>query len=96
MTNVASVRQALTTDRLLGRVGSSELLIAYGVLPIGALAGGLLGASLGVREALLASMLVRLPLPIGLVLASPLPRLRTLPTTVATSESEPAGIDAVR
>lgn len=96
MTNVACVRQALTTDRLLGRVGSRELLIAYGVLPIGALAGGLLGASLGVREALLASMLVRLPLLLGLVLVSPLPRLRTLPTTVATSESEPAGIDAVR
>ncbi len=77
--SVASIRQAATPDRLLGRVGSSELFVGYGVLPVGALLGGVLASRIGVGETLLISMLAQLPLLMVLLLASPLPTLRELP-----------------
>jgi Na+/melibiose symporter-like transporter len=73
---VRSIRQAVTRAELLGRVGSAELLIGYGMLPIGALLGGSIAAAIGAREALLVSMLVRLPLLLALLFSSPLPKFR--------------------
>src|SRR5260370_672932 len=56
-----SLRQRITPDRLLGRVNSSYRLVAWGTMPLGAAAGGLL------------AQLLRLPvvfaLTAGLVLA---------------------------
>ncbi len=86
--NVASVRQAVTPDRLLGRVGSSNLFVGYGALPIGALLGGALASQIGVREALLIAMLVQLPLLLALMLASPLPKLPALPSRPAEEGPE--------
>ncbi len=76
--NAASIRQAVTPNRLLGRVGSAGLFFAWGALPVGALLGGLLGSRVGVREALLAAGLIRLPL-VAWVLFSPLRAMRRLP-----------------
>jgi len=45
-----SLRQSITPERLLGRVTSSMVLVQAGLLPVGALAGGLLAQSIGVRE----------------------------------------------
>mgnify|MGYP003693912949 CR=1 FL=1 len=45
--NAVSVRQALTPDRLRGRVNATMRFIAGGMLPIGALIGGALGTILG-------------------------------------------------
>lgn len=81
--NVASIRQAVTPNRLLGRVGSSNLFVGYGALPIGALLGGAVASRIGVRETLLISMLAQLPLLLALLLTSPLPKLRTLPSFLA-------------
>jgi MFS family permease len=74
-----SFRQALTPDRLLGRMNATMRFLAWGALPLGALAGGLLAEWLGVRTTLLvtalAGSLAFLP-----VFLSPLRTMRTLPT----------------
>ncbi len=51
--NQTSLRQALVPDRLLGRVNASFWMVVRGVVPLGALLGGLLGTQLGLRTALL-------------------------------------------
>ncbi|HSH77578.1 MAG TPA: MFS transporter [Herpetosiphonaceae bacterium] len=47
-----SLRQALTPDRLLGRVNATRRFVVFGIGPIGALTGGLLGQWLGLRGSL--------------------------------------------
>lgn len=51
--NQLSLRQQITPDRLLGRVGASIQFIGVGTLPVGALLGGLLGTLIGLRLAFL-------------------------------------------
>jgi len=51
--NERSLRQAIIPDRLLGRATASFQLVVEGVGPMGALAGGLLGSLVGVRQTLL-------------------------------------------
>jgi MFS family permease len=58
-----SLRQAITPDRLRGRVNATRYVAFFGVMPLGALLGGLLGATIGIRSTLLAAGL-------GLVLAA--------------------------
>jgi len=50
--NAISLRQAVTPNRLLGRVNASMELMAEGVGPLGALAGGVLGGLIGVQNTL--------------------------------------------
>lgn len=50
--NQASIRQALTPDHLRGRAGATARFVAMGVVPVGALLGGVLGEILGLRETL--------------------------------------------
>jgi predicted MFS family arabinose efflux permease len=58
--HVVSLRQAITPDRLLGRVNASYRTLTYGAIPLGALLGGFLGEAIGLRPTLLASGLVLL------------------------------------
>ncbi|MFP3465115.1 MFS transporter [Leifsonia sp. SIMBA_070] len=44
-----SLRQRVTPTRLLGRLNSAYRLLAWGTMPLGAVAGGLIGQTLGVR-----------------------------------------------
>jgi MFS family permease len=44
-----SLRQQITPVRLLGRVNSAYRVVAWGTMPLGAAAGGLLGQFLGLR-----------------------------------------------
>lgn len=50
--NETSLRQAVTPDHLLGRVNSAMHLLFWGVLPVGALAGGALARPMGIRATL--------------------------------------------
>ena len=50
--NDVTLRQSVSPPRLLGRVNASSDLIVAGAGPVGALAGGVLGEWLGVRETL--------------------------------------------
>ena len=44
-----SLRQRITPDHLLGRMNATYRLFAWGVMPIGALLGGLVAEVLGLR-----------------------------------------------
>ena len=72
--NEVSLRQSIIPDRLLGRANASIEFVSQGMAPLGALAGGVLGETIGVRPTLLIAA-------IGIALASlwiflsPIPRL---------------------
>jgi predicted MFS family arabinose efflux permease len=75
---LGSLYAALVPDPLRARVSGAFLLVNYGVRPIGAVAGGLLAAAVGLQATMwvtaagaLAGVLWLLP--------SPIPRLRELP-----------------
>ena len=82
LTNVCdlSLRQTLAPDGFLGRVNSAMHLMFRGVLPAGALAGGALADSIGVRNTMLLGGVGFLLSTLFLVF-SPVRGLRELPAT---------------
>jgi MFS family permease len=55
-----SLRQVITPDRLVGRVNSTFQLLSFGIMPLGAALGGVLGRTLGLRSPFLIGGLVLL------------------------------------
>jgi MFS family permease len=51
-TNIVGITllQAITPDRLLGRMNASRRFVVWGVIPLGGLTGGALGSHVGLRE----------------------------------------------
>ena len=47
-----SLRQAITPDRMLGRVNSVSRFAMWGIMPLGSLLGGVVGSTLGLRPAM--------------------------------------------
>jgi MFS family permease len=47
-----SLRQAITPDRMLGRVNAVSRFLMWGTIPLGTLLGGALGSTIGLRETL--------------------------------------------
>jgi MFS family permease len=84
--NQVSFRQRLCPDRLLGRMNATMRFVVWGVLPIGALVGGILGAAFGLRTTLWIGAVGQALAGIWL-LASPMRSLRDFPD--ARPESEP-------
>lgn len=84
-----SFRQRLTPDRMLGRMNATVRFLVWGMRPLGALFGGVIGQFHGARTALwaaaLAACLAFLP-----VLLSPLRNMRGLPTPA--EETEPVEV----
>ncbi len=85
--HVMTIRQSVTPDRLLARMNASYRTLGYGMVPIGALLGGLIGELLGLRAALLVGAVGIACAPLW-VIFSPVPRIRRLDDVVAA-----AGID---
>jgi MFS family permease len=50
--NQVGLRQAITPDRMLGRMNATMRFVVWGTLPIGALIGGALGEAIGLRATL--------------------------------------------
>ncbi|MFC6017176.1 MFS transporter [Plantactinospora solaniradicis] len=73
-----SYRQHVTPARLLGRVNAAFLWVCYGVIPLGALFGGALGAQLGLRPALWICVIGTWSAAL-FVLFSPLRKMRDMP-----------------
>jgi len=73
--NGISLVQAITPDRMLGRMTASRRFVVWGVIPFGGLIGGALGTEFGLRTALwvgaVGAALAFLPL-----VSSPLPHIR--------------------
>jgi len=76
--NVGAIITARTPDRIRARAGGAFRFINYGVRPIGALLGGVLGTALGVREAILVTTILATG-GVLFLLGSPVLRLRELP-----------------
>ena len=78
--SILSYRQRITPPELLGRVNAAFLWVCFGVVPLGALAGGLLGSQWGLRPALVVCALGTWSAAL-FVLLSPLRTMRDLPAT---------------
>jgi predicted MFS family arabinose efflux permease len=76
--NVGAVISARTPDRIRARSSGAFRFINYGIRPIGAVLGGALGATVGVRETLFVVTLASL-LGVLWLVRSPVIRLRDLP-----------------
>jgi MFS family permease len=72
-----SVRQALTPRHLLGRVNATRRVAAFGIQPVGALLGGVLGTSFGLHAALLVAALINV-VAVASVARSPLAHVREM------------------
>lgn len=77
--HVVSIRQTATPDRLLGRMNASYRTVVYGVIPLGALVGGVLGELIGLRTTLAVAAVGLVFAPFW-VLRSPIPRMQRLPS----------------
>ncbi|MFG1653249.1 MFS transporter [Micromonospora sp. NPDC049275] len=82
--NVAatSYQQHITPDRILGRVNASFMWVCLGVIPLGALFGGVLGTQIGLRGALWVCVLGTWSAALFVVF-SPLRRMRDMPAESA-------------
>ena len=84
--NQVSLRQAITPERMQGRMNATMRFIVWGTIPIGSIVGGTLGGLIGLHETIwigaIGGVFVFLP-----VFFSPVRRLRTIPAAVA---EEPA------
>ena len=78
--NQLTLRQAITPQRLLGRMNSVARFMYWGTMPIGSALGGVVAEALGLREMLLfaaiGSALAGIPIAL-----SPIRKLRELPET---------------
>jgi MFS family permease len=83
---LGSLRQALTPDRLLGRVISAFRLFSYGTVPLGSLLGGVLARSFGLRAPFVGAGVV---IPLAAVLCLPAVNARTLAEARAAAGLEP-------
>jgi predicted MFS family arabinose efflux permease len=54
--NQVSFRQRVTPERMLGRMNATVRFVVFGLLPVGALAGGAIGAAIGLRSTLWIAM----------------------------------------
>jgi predicted MFS family arabinose efflux permease len=79
--NQVSLRQAITPDRLQGRMNASMRFIVWGTIPLGALLGGSLGEALGIRPTIAVMAICGLLAPFWVVL-SPVRQLRAQPVPV--------------
>lgn len=77
-TNVATLQQMLIPKRLLGRAVAGMRTVTWGSMPIGALIGGFLGSTVGIREALIATA-TGFCLSALWIALSPIAKLRTMP-----------------
>ncbi|MEU6391980.1 MFS transporter [Streptomyces sp. NPDC046939] len=88
-TLTATFQQDYTPPALYGRSRTASSFVNYGTIPLGALLGGVLAETLGLRTAMWLSVGL-LPLCGLVLLASPMRRDRDLPTTTAVVAAAPS------
>jgi len=79
--NQISLRQAITPDRLQGRMNATMRTIVWGTIPVGSLLGGLLGNAVGVVDAIYAGGAIA-GLASAWIALSPVVKLRKQPEPV--------------
>lgn len=89
-----SIMAALIPDRLRSRVAGAYMVVNYGVRPVGAFLGGVLGSTIGVRTTLWIAVVGGL-LGFLWLLPSPIPRMYELPATEEPDEQAAGKVVAV-
>jgi MFS family permease len=87
--NQVSLRQAITPDRLQGKMNATMRFIVWGVYPIGGIIGGFLGEIVGLRMTILIAGIGMLASVIWVVL-SPVAEVKVLPS--GCEEAEETGL----
>jgi MFS family permease len=84
--NQVSLRQAITPDRMQGRMNATMRFIVWGTIPIGATLGGFLGGIIGLHETIwvgaIGGLFVFLP-----VLFSPVRGIREMPAPIEDTDT---------
>ena len=81
--NYLALRQAITPDRLLGRMTATMRFCTVAAAPLGSLAGGVLASGIGLRPTLIVVGVLGVALTLGAMIWSPVRAHRTLPVTAA-------------
>ena len=81
--NYLSLRQAITPDRLLGRMTATMRFLTVAAAPLGSLAGGALATAVGLRTTLLTVGVLGLVLTAAAVFWSPVRRHQKLPAVAS-------------
>ena len=80
--NQVSLRQAITPERMQGRMNATMRFIVWGTMPIGIIIGGILGSTIGLHATIwvgaIGGCFAFVP-----VLFSPVRSLREIPTAIA-------------
>jgi hypothetical protein len=76
---VGSLRQAVIPDHLRGRITGTSRTIVFGIMPIGAVIGGILGSTIGLAPSILVAGALSIISSAWLALG-PVIRLRDQPT----------------
>ena len=87
--NQVSLRQAITPERMLGRLNGTMRFLVWGTIPIGSVIGGILAQFLGVHNGILIGAVLGL-FPFVPVLFSPVPALKTIPESDRSEPSDQA------
>jgi len=77
--NYLALRQAITPDRLMGRMTATMRFCTVAAAPLGSMMGGALATSIGLRATLLVVGALGLALAVGATIGSPVRTHRTLP-----------------
>ena len=88
-----SLRQAITPERLQGRMNAAMRWIVWGTIPLGTITGGAIGQAVGLRAAMWVGAIGGIPVFLW-VLLSPVRSIRTMPEPVVEptpAEAELAG-----
>jgi MFS family permease len=90
--NQVSLRQAITPERMQGRMNATMRFIVWGTIPIGSILGGFLGGAIGLHETIwisaIGGLFVFLP-----ILLSPVRSLRRIPEP-GPEDDEPGEVAA--
>jgi len=84
-----TLQQAVTPDRLLGRVGAASFFIQGGVGPPAALVAGIVGDAIGLRPTLFAAGVIG-AIAFAYLVASPIRGLRAVPVAAPEADAIPA------
>jgi MFS family permease len=91
--NQVSLRQAITPERMQGRMNATMRFIVWGTIPIGSILGGFLGGAIGLHETIwigaIGGIFVFLP-----ILLSPVRSLTRIPEPGPEDGDEPGAVAA--
>jgi MFS family permease len=83
--NQVSYRQAICPPRMQGRMNATVRFLVWGTIPVGSIAGGILGSTIGLHATIWVGAILGF-IPAIFPLLSPVRRLRTMPSPVGDEE----------